>query len=183
MIRLFRLGGPPVLAALLLATLVACSGGFHPTASASPTAMSTADILAIGREAAQCMRDHGVANFPDPIIDNEGHLRLPDGPGGEAAKQALNNNPAAQAACEPILDRLGPYLARDKGAVTQEEMQNLLKLAQCIRENGIPEWPDPKSDGSFPLVGTPLETEGKSPRLRAAMQACKQYWDKGITGS
>jgi hypothetical protein len=189
---LFRSGGPPVRAALLLATaatvatlatLAACSAGSHPTAGPGPTATGSADILAIGREAARCMREHGVPDFPDPVVDSDGHLQLPSGPEGDRAKQALNNNPAAQAACEPILDRLPPNAVPNKGTVTGQDLASLMKFAQCVRHNGIPEWPDPRSDGSFPLSGTPLAAEGKSPRLRAAMQACKQYWDKGITGS
>lgn len=179
---LFRRGGPPVLAALLLATLAACgSGSAHP--AASPSTMTNAQILAIGREAAQCMREHGVPDFPDPVVDRDGHLQLPEGPAGDRAKQELNNNPAAQAACEPILSRLPAAARQDSGTVSAQDLENLKKFAQCIRQNGIPEFPDPKADGTFPIAGTPLEAEGKSDRLRHAMDACKQYWDKGIRGS
>jgi hypothetical protein len=44
----------------------------------------------------------------------------------------------------------------------------------------VPQWPDPSADGSFRIAGTPLGTEGKSARILAAQQACRQYWDKGI---
>jgi hypothetical protein len=182
--RFVRHGSPVALAALLLTTLAGCSG--HPSGAArpSPTSTGNAQILAIGREAAQCMREHGIADFPDPIVDQDGHLGLPPGPTGERAKQELNSNPAAQQACEPILDRLPPAARVDNGgAPSQQDMANLLKFAKCMRENGIPEWPDPRPDGTFPLSGTPLQTEGKSARLRAGMQACKQFWDRGIRGS
>jgi hypothetical protein len=60
-------------------------------------------------------------------------------------------------------------------------MQKLRDFAKCIREHGIPEWPDPKSDGTFPIAGTPIQAEGKSSgRLSTAVEACKQYWDEGI---
>jgi hypothetical protein len=39
---------------------------------------------------------------------------------------------------------------------------------------------DPNADGRFPISGTPLESEGKSARVLAAMDACKPHWDKGI---
>jgi hypothetical protein len=43
-----------------------------------------------------------------------------------------------------------------------------------MREHGVPEWPDPKADGTFPIVGTEIEREGKSPRVVRAGQACKE---------
>jgi hypothetical protein len=52
-----------------------------------------------------------------------------------------------------------------------------------MRDNGVPDWPDPKSDGTFPLVGTPLGTEGKSQRIITGQQACARYWDRGIDAS
>jgi hypothetical protein len=170
---------------LALALLTGCSSGSPSgSASPSPTAMTNEQILAIGREAARCMREHGVPDFPDPVVDQQGHLQLPQDASGARAKQELESNPEAQRACEPILDRLpqgGP--GASNGPVTQEDLANLVKFAQCVRQNGVPEWPDPKPDGSFPIMGTPLATEGKSARLVGAWQACKQYWDKGIVGS
>jgi hypothetical protein len=139
--------------------------------------MTDDQILAIGREAAQCIREHGVANFPDPVV-SAGQLTLPGDneppPGADAAV----------AACRSILERL-PASALGEGddAPGPEDVTQLLKFAQCIREHGIPDWPDPKADGSFPLNGTPLEHEGKSPRLQRATEACHQYWDGGITQS
>jgi hypothetical protein len=173
------------MAALLLAFLAGCSGDTSAAAGPSPTAMNHDEILAIGREAAQCMREHGIPDFPDPIVDGQGRLALPNDPQGDHVKQEMVANPAAEQACQPILDRL-PSLALGRtsdGPVSQEDMAKLVQFAQCVRQNGIPEWPDPRSDGTFPLAGTPLATEGKSQRLITAFEACKQYWDQGIKGS
>jgi hypothetical protein len=182
MTRFLRLGALAALAAL---TLAGCSG--HPSgtagASPSPSAMSNDQVLAIGQQAAQCMRQHGIPDFPDPVIDQHGQLSLPQGPAGDHVKAELNANPDAEHACQPILDRLPAGATGNRPEYTQEDLANLLKFAQCMRRNRMPDWPDPKADGSFPIHGTPLETEGKSPRLRAAMQACRQYWDRGIVGS
>jgi hypothetical protein len=175
------------LTALLALTLLGgCSSTPSGSAGASPTTMTNDQILAIGREAAQCMREHGIPDFPDPIIDQHGQLQLPQGGAGDHAKEEMDNNPDAQRVCLPILDRLPPNVAgrsQGPGQFSQEDLANLLKFAQCMRRNGIPEWPDPKADGSFPISGTPLSSEGKSARIRAGFQACKQYWDKGIVGS
>jgi hypothetical protein len=170
--RAGRLG--PALALSLLAgcaALAGCGAGSHAAASASPSTMPDAQMLDIGRQFAQCVRDHGVPDFPDPVI-NGGQLGLPANSGGEDPKQALANNEAAQQACTPILDRL-PATAHhgQDHTPSPQEMQQFLQFAQCMRENGIPEWPDPLPDGNMPLP-TPLEQEGKSARVLAGLQAC-----------
>jgi hypothetical protein len=169
------------LAAAAGLTLAGCggAGGAHAAASASPS-VGDAQVLAIGQQYSQCVRDHGVAGFPDPRVQ-DGHLSLPDS-NGQNPKQMLQNNPQAEQACRTILDRL-PASAKQTPAVTAADLQKLRQFAQCLRQNGMPDWPDPKPDGTFPIAGTPLGAEGKSPRMVAAMQACSQYWDKGISGS
>jgi hypothetical protein len=84
-----------------------------------------------------------------------------------------------QGACESILQRL-PASALQKPA-SAADLQHLRQFANCIRQHGIPNWPDPRPDGTFPLVGTPLAQEGKSPRWLAADRACQQYWSRGLT--
>jgi hypothetical protein len=170
-------------ATLAVAALAGCSGHPSATAGPSPSALGNDQVLAIGQQAAQCMREHGIPDFPDPVVDQNGELRLPQGSAGDHVKSELNAHPEAQQACQPILDRLPARATGDRPDYTQEDLANLLKFAQCMRQHGIADFPDPKADGSFPLAGTTLEHEGKSARVLAAMQACKQYWDKGIVGS
>jgi hypothetical protein len=170
-------------AALALAALAGCQssspGAGNPTASPQATASGSQEIATIGREYSQCVRDHGVPNYPDLVLAG-GQLSLPNDGTGDAANQALRAHPAARDACQPILDRL-PASAQKNPAVTEQDMENLRKFAQCMRQNVVPEWPDPRSNGSFPIVGTPLEQEGKSARMVTAQRACKQYWDRPIS--
>ena len=64
---------------------------------------------------------------------------------------------------------------------SQQEMEDaMLAYAKCMREQGIDGFPDPKPDGTFPLLGTPLENEGKSERVLTALEACKHLYDKKI---
>lgn len=138
--------------------------------------MTDAQILAIAHEAAQCIRAHGVPDFPEPVLEN-GRLTIPGGDPGPGADQALE-------ACRSIVDRLPPsVIGEGEGPVSVEDLQNLRKFAACMRQNGMPDWPDPKDDGSFPISGTAIEAEGKSDRFMRATQACRQHWDKGIRGS
>lgn len=183
MTRLSRIsaaiGAAAIAAGLALA---GCGGGSHPhaTASASPT-MTEAQLLAIGREYSQCVRDHGVAGFPDMLV-RDGRLVMPVASGGVEPKLALANNPQAEQACRSILDRI-PAAARKAQTYTAADLAKLRQFAQCMRQNGVPDWPDPRADGSFPLQGTPLGGEGKSTRVVGGFQACRQYWDGGIVVS
>ncbi|MDT7727576.1 MAG: hypothetical protein QOI21_4152 [Actinomycetota bacterium] len=166
--------------AAALVLLAACQspgpGGDEPPA-VSPT--GDQQILGIGRDYSQCVRDHGISDFPDMVVAG-GTLSLPDNAAGDAADQALRADTATRDACRPVLDRL-PAAGQKNAALSQQDRENLLKYAQCVRDNGIPDWPDPQADGSFAVAGTPLENEGKSARMQTASQACKKYWDKGIS--
>lgn len=134
--------------------------------------MSDAQLLDIGRQYSQCIRDHGVPNFPDPVI-NDGHIGLPADSTGADAKRALAANPAAEQACKSIMDRVPPA-AKNGKPPTAQELQGMLQYAQCMRANGIPEWPDPLPDGTFPLP-TPLRQEGKSQRVLDGMHTCDHF--------
>jgi hypothetical protein len=168
-----------VLCLALLAGLAGgcSSGGAEPHAGASPS--SSADqqrTLAIGRQFVQCARQHGLPTFPDPVW-KDGSLEF-----GADADQIKNQIRQLPDECTSVLDQL-PASGHRKPPPTAEDLRRLAQFAQCLRQHGIPEWPDPKSDGTFPLRGTALEAEGKSQRLLDAMGACSQYWNKSIEGS
>jgi hypothetical protein len=147
--------------------------------------MSDAQILAIGRELAQCVRDHGLPELQDPKLEN-GQLVVPgldemDEATKQRGEQALEQ-------CRHIMNRLPPAVlgesgpSNDRNRASAEDVPKLRKFAECVRNNGVPEWPDPKPDGTFPGgEDSPLVREGKSPRIVAAMQACRQYWDGSIS--
>jgi hypothetical protein len=175
------------LAAAVLAVLAACSsGGAHATAHATTSGTTSSGGsdqqrgLEIGRQYSQCARAHGQPNFPDPELNN-GKLDF-RGPANDQGN-LKNAASAVQGACAAILNQLPASMRNSQQAVTADDLRHELQFAQCMRQHGMPEWPDPKSDGSFPIVGTPLEAEGKSQRFMTAAAACKQYWDKGISGS
>jgi len=174
-------------ALLSLALLTACGSG-NAAPSPTPSTMSDAEILAIGKQVAECIRNNGVPDFPDPFVD-KGRLKLP-----EEVEQTLEQKYSqqvleqAQQSCQSLMDKLpesaikgeDEQVGGDRAEPGPGDVEALKKLAQCIREHGIPEWPDPKADGSFPLIGTPLEAEGKSERLGAAFGQCEQHWGGGI---
>jgi hypothetical protein len=163
------------------------SGGNGASPSPSVSTMSDAQILALGKQVAQCIRDNGIPNFPEPYVDR-GRLKLPDDQmenlEAQYSQQVLDQ---AEQACKPLMDKLPESAIKDEENEKQEpgpgDVEALRKFAQCIREHGVPEFPDPKADGTIPLRGTPLESEGKSARMGAAFDACRQYWSGSLAVS
>jgi hypothetical protein len=120
---------------------------------------------------AECMRDNGVSEFPDP-----------DASGGLTIDGVLNGSsldPSAPAWKEAIgvcKDLQPPGFTGDD-EVTADEQEARLEFAQCIRDNGVKDFPDPTKDG--PMVDTnripSAATDGGMTILNAAMQKCGDF--------
>jgi hypothetical protein len=168
-----RAGLAAVCLAGALAWLGACGSGHHRAAGARPSAtarLSDAQVLAIGRQFSQCIRAHGIPNFPDPIVEG-GELKMPSST--TDYKELLRNNRAAGEACNHIIAGLPAHAGRSPQPVTQQKMQMLVRFAQCVRQHGVPNWPDPDANGDFPLAAAGIT--GKTPPVAAALEACQQY--------
>jgi hypothetical protein len=152
---------------LLLAGLAGCGASGGSQAATATTAQP--DAAAVLREFVQCARDNGMPNLPDLRLDANGQIEVPAG--------LPDPPPSVERACRSIFERLPASAREDADGDTERpptDIQGLLRFAQCMREHGMPEWPDPKADGTFPFRGTVLEREGKSPRMIAAGRACRQ---------
>jgi len=80
----------------------------------------------------------------------------------------------AEQACqslEPPENRVGT----PENAKLQQQM---LKSAQCMRKNGVPNFPDPQGGKILVKKGT---IDGNSPQFKKAVQACR-YLEVGGTG-
>ncbi|MFI6316846.1 hypothetical protein ACIBG8_04970 [Nonomuraea sp. NPDC050556] len=143
---------------LMIPLLAACTA----TPAAGPTP-SQGNELAAFRALAQCYRAHGVPNFPDPVVDAQGEIKI-DFPAQVPA--------AAKTACRSIEEGL-PARAGQK-PLTAEEVAALRKLAQCFRDHGVADWPDPDAAGTF-HVNQRIQELGKQAWL-PARDACKQYF-------
>jgi hypothetical protein len=153
-----RLAGALAMAASLALLTAACGSGSSGS-SGDPSKAGGSTVYQQALAYAQCMRSHGVPNFPDPtsqgnFIDN-GSYNLDSG----TAKAAENS-------CKHLLPN---------GGVTppgqQQQINNqLLKYAECMRSHGVPNFPDPGNNG-LSLKGTGIDP--RSPRLQAAQQTCQ----------
>jgi hypothetical protein len=96
--------------------------------------------------AAQCLRDHGIPNFPDPVFDTHGQLQIDD--------QLLRSLPAsvtqaAEQACTAQIDAAQQAADAQRPAATPQELAQATRFAQCMRQHGWPNFPDPDAHGSF----------------------------------
>jgi hypothetical protein len=119
----------------------------------------------------ECMRDNGVSGFPDP--DAAGGLTID----GVLNGSSLDPNTAAwKQAIGACKDLQPPGFTGDE-EVTAEEQEARLEFAQCIRDNGVEDFPDPAK--GEPLVDTrriPSAAEpGGMSILNAAMQTCRDH--------
>jgi hypothetical protein len=108
---------------------------------------------------AQCMRENGYAEFPDPEPD--GGLRIRVDPSSAPRFQA------AQEACRD----LSP-ISEPPGPPSPEQIELLVGLAQCLRDNGLADFPDPNPQGAFSIGG--LGVDPGSAQWQAAFQSCVQ---------
>lgn len=162
--------------------LTGCSSGGEPSPGASPSAGGNGQrALEIGRRFAQCARDHGYPDFPDPELNGE-KVSWPVTGGGDSKEQA--RKAAEIPECKALADQLAAFANKNGNPRPDpSDLPKLTQFAQCVREHGIPEWPDPKADGTFPITGTPLESEGESERFMVAVDACKHLYGKRIVTS
>jgi hypothetical protein len=139
-----RRGPRLVLAALVpfLAILISsCStpGTSESTEKTKPAAPAASDW---GVKFAGCLRQQGI-NVPDPTAD--GTLNIDAGSHGEEEFAAAD---------QICMDKVGEPPAADGGPVKTdvEVFEEQLRLAKCLRENGI-EAQDPKLSEPFPVPG------------------------------
>ena len=158
------------------------TGGNH-TASTPGTARSGATNTSTTRakavKFAECMRANGVSAFPDP--DASGALTID----AVANGSALNTNSAgfkhALSACKDL--EPSGFTGNQR---TPQEQKAALEFAQCIRDNGVRDFPDPsKTDPLVDTNRTPsAATPGGMTILNAAMRKCGQYAAAaGVRGS
>jgi hypothetical protein len=168
---------------LALAALAGCAGGGRAgaTASPSPSGMTDAQLQVLVNNLVQCVRQHGAPGMPD-IPVRAGHIVLPDeNTVDEATRQNLDS---ARQACKAVEDRIPPSVLADKpdgrrpGDPTAADVPKERDFAKCMRENGQPDWPDPKADGTFPGPDV-IAAQGKA-ALAPAFQACQKYYDGPI---
>jgi len=199
-----------ILAAVAGALLVAgCAGsGSSPAAvpslsqaagqgsqAASPGASSSQSASAQGswagraaelHAAAQCIRQHGIPGYSDPVLTAGGAVYSDSRPIQDAPQSVAD---AVQQACGTLAARAGLNPASEPPAPAQL-VQAGVRSAECMRAHGLPNVQDPTAQSEytpghgFGLSGNEVPAGGKTnPVYQAAAHACRSLLDAEIRSS
>jgi hypothetical protein len=132
---------PPVALALVALVIAGCGSN-----AASETGTSSADTGATKKatdqnklvKLAECIRGHGVPHFPDPDPKGETQFGIDVSP--TVWRKAVD-------ACKD-LEPPGTF----SGKRTPKQQSDALRFAECVRENGVKDFPDPINGD--PLIDT-----------------------------
>jgi hypothetical protein len=127
-------------------------------------------------EFAQCMRDNGVPEFPDPSFDGNGNLEF-------GARQELGvDRETLNGAFEACGDLVEGLIQNFIGGDFTELEDTFLEFAECMRDNGI-DMPDPDfSQGFGPGAGGRAgifgeDVDPESPEFQAAAEECQSIFE------
>ena len=163
-------------AVALVVTVAGCSGGSKSPTAATAGSQPTTTVASAGGSGSsgassplaeavaysQCIRSHGVPNFPDPV-------QTPSGGYGYRTPGIDPNSAAFQGALQACKALPSPWNSTGQ-QLSSAQQQAWLDWAKCIRANGLPDFPDPTFSGSE------VHDSGvasNSSQLQSAMDACK----------
>jgi hypothetical protein len=119
---------------------------------------------------AECVRAHGVPNFPDPDANGEYNF-------------GVDVTPAVWTKAVDACEALKPPGALSAKRTPKEQSASL-RFAQCVREHGVKDFPDPV-DGE-PLINTYKIPSSNKPGgmtiLNAAIDTCGTLLEKSAGG-
>lgn len=180
------LGAAPIAVALTLALTVGASAQVAslsgPDETPDPEVAGTVSEFEDQNEAilayAQCLRDNGI-EVDDPQAGAAGARAIfGRGPGSDdpTIDRRSEEFVAANEACAAILEASRPEIDPE---AELERLEEQLQLAQCIRDNGYEQYPDPAigSDGRLERVRgqsfTEIGIDPRSPEFQEVIGECR----------
>jgi len=117
------------------------------------------DVAAFGK----CMRDAGFSWWPDP----DGSGRIDSSP---PAGVLVDEAKLAKAQQDCSSKYMNPAQAP---AMSAEDIQTLKGYSKCMRDNGLPKFPDPDANGNIDLGKAKIHDN--TPEWKKASEACQKY--------
>ena len=163
-----RSTGPSV--AALTSTASSLDSAASPASgSGSATTKGTGSPLAYS----QCMRTHGISDYPDPVGDK---IELHGSPGSD-----LNPDSPQFVAANKACQALQPGGGKGGGKADPKAQAQALKYASCMRSHGVPNFPDPVfSNGGIQFK---IDADPNSAQFQAAQKACQSLQPIGDGGA
>ncbi|HTR90865.1 MAG TPA: hypothetical protein VMI73_03900 [Trebonia sp.] len=159
------------------------AGQAGSTGSAGPTSGGRATAL---HAAAQCIRQHGIPGYADPVLTPSGQVYT-DSRSFQDASQSVAN--AVQHACAALIATADLNPMREPLAPPQL-VQAGVRAAECLRAHGTPNVTDPTAQSQytpghgFGMSASEVPAGGKlSPVWQHARQACAAQVDAEIQAS
>lgn len=115
--------------------LIGCGLALAACGSSSGSGQTSGSKPSAGIAFADCMRSHGVPNFPDP--GGAGGVQIPVGSGINPASPSFQ---AARTRCAKLLPGAGEPFDGHATAATKAAM---LATSMCMRAHGVSGFPDP----------------------------------------
>lgn len=156
-------GTTPALAATAAVLSIAACGSSAKPGAAGPPASRL--------EFSQCMRSHGVSGFPDP--SSTGAARGPNSTTifGIVVPSTIDASaPAFRSAtqdCAKAITGSAP-----KPAISARQRTQMIARAQCMREHGVPNFPDPTFTANGISVFFGPGVDPQSPAFVNAQRMC-----------
>jgi hypothetical protein len=161
--RPYILGSVLSVAAFALAAAGCGGGGSSGVANVASrttaTTTTTSGLLAFS----QCMRSHGVPNFPDPQRFAGGNVKL--------TIHQLQPSQESLDACTPLLPTNGG--SGQTSHQSRRQLADELSFARCMRSHGVSRFPDPTAQGGLSIEM--VQAQGIDVHSRAVLrvvQAC-----------
>lgn len=152
----------------------ASSVGNTTTTTSSQTTTSGGNATTLLDEWATCMRRHGDRNQVDPSVDSNGVIHItwdPSIPGGyNGTHKGGQGNEGPGQYCRRYLSAAQTALRGGEQHVKLSPGA-LLKFSECMRANGIPDFPDPTGSGLSMSMGGDLNPS--NPTFQHAGKICQ----------
>ena len=127
-----------------------------------------------------CMRNNGDPNQAEPTIDANGAIHVTDPPGyfGTVYGASGNSSTGAGVTCQAYLTEASTTL-NDGEPLQSPNLATVDKFAACMRENGVPTFPDP-GGGQGPASAGAGPNPNSAIVQRASHLCVKQTGVKGL---
>lgn len=148
--------------ALCALALAACAAGTAVSAGTGTVGASGGPNPAL--KFAECMRAHGLSNFPDP--SSSGGTSITPGSGIDPRSPQFQK---AQTSCQKEMPGF-----RGHGPIPARARDRLLAMSRCMRSHGVPNFPDPTFSGGHVTLGFGPSSgiDPQSPAFQAAARKC-----------
>lgn len=159
-------------ASLAAAAVTAGCGAANVTGGGSTNAAAgAATQLAV----AQCMRRHGVPDFPDPTQDPGGGVgfTISTSPGSRTltVDGTTFSGPTFTSAAKTC--RFGGPPTGAAAVVPASQKARLVAFARCMRAHGL-DWPDPTFPAGGGVAGGPGPAVSRSPAVQRTAETCNR---------